>query len=118
MSTFQKIRAFLYFFGALAIALIGAALAQADDAPRLGGASLLIALALVLCAARLLGWLRPRSSRIIFLCILGVLALVAPFVLYADGEIAWPSPFWLALLLGAGLLGVAWKLWCTDAEKK
>lgn len=79
---------------------------------------MLIALALVLCAARLLGWLRPRSSRIIFLCILGVLALVAPFVLYADGEIAWPSPFWLALLLGAGLLGVAWKLWCTDVEKK
>lgn len=55
MSAFQKIRAFLYFFGALAIALIGTALAQADDAPGLGGASLLIALALVLYAARLLG---------------------------------------------------------------
>lgn len=99
-----NLRSLLWLLLALVVGSGCLALGQADDAPGLGGLGLLVGLALVLHALRLAGCLHRGSSLTILLAVCGTLALIAPPVLYADGEIAWPSPFWLAMPLGGALL--------------
>ncbi|MEE0434153.1 MAG: hypothetical protein UDB11_01935 [Peptococcaceae bacterium] len=106
-----NLRAFLWLLLALVVGSGCLAVGQADDAPGLGGLGLLVGLALVLHALHLAGCLQRGSGATILLAVCGALAVIAPPVLYADGEIAWPSPFWLAMPLGCALLFWAARRW-------
>lgn len=104
MDKISRSRVGMWIVAAAAVAVVGCRLGQADDAPGLGGLSLLLALAMVLHAFIIAGVLSRKCARLVVWAVVGVLCIVAPFVLYMDGEIAVVSPFWLILFFGVAIL--------------
>lgn len=98
MDKTSRSRVGMWIVAAAAVAVVGCRLGQADDAPGLGGLSLL--LAMVLHAFIIAGVLSRKCARLV----VWALCIVAPFVLYIDGEIAVLSPFWLLFPLGVVFL--------------
>lgn len=111
MDRFCKSRISFWMMAAVLIVVVGCSLGQADDAPGLGGLSMLAALAMVLHALVLAGLLVRRRARLIGSGVVGFLCVVAPVVLYGDGEIAFPSLLWLALPIGIAILVIVVKQW-------
>ena len=106
MDRFCKSRISFWMMAAVLIVVVGCSLGQADDAPGLGGLSMLAALAMVLA-----GLLVRRRARLIGSGVVGLLCVVAPVMLYGDGEIAFPSLLWLALPIGIAILVIVVKQW-------
>lgn len=104
MDKTSRSRVGMWIVAAAAVAVVGCRLGQVDDAPGLGGLSLLLALAMVLHAFIIAGVLSRKCARLVVWAVVGVLCIVAPFVLYMDGEIAVVSPLWLLLPLGVVFL--------------
>lgn len=104
MDKTSRSRVGMWIVAAAAVAVVGCHLRQADDAPGLGGLSLLLAVAMVLHAFIIAGVLSRKCARLVEKGVIGVLCIVAPLVFYMDGEIAVVSPFWLLLLLGVVFL--------------
>lgn len=72
---------------------------------------MLAALAMVLHALALAGLLVRRYAGLIGSGVVGFLCVIAPVVLYGDGEIAFPPLFWLALPIGIAILVIVVKKW-------
>lgn len=104
MDKTSRSRVGMWIVAAAAVAVVGCRLGQADDAPGLGGLSLFLALAMVLHAFIIAGVLSRKCARLVGTGVVGVLCIIAPFVLYMDGEIAVLSPFWLLFPLGVVFL--------------
>lgn len=111
MDRFCKSRISFWLLAAVLIAVAGCSLGQADDAPGLGGLSMLAALAMVLHALVVAGFLAKRRARLIGSGIIGVVCMAAPVALYCDGEITFPSFLWLALPIGIAILVIVVKQW-------
>lgn len=111
MDRFCKSRISFWLLAAVLIAVAGCSLGQADDAPGFGGLSLMIALAMMLHALVVAGFLAKRRARLIGSGIIGVVCMAAPVALYCDGEITFPSFFWLILPVGAAILVIVIKCW-------